>query len=960
MIHFLERIAKKLYTDYGSDLHKHCLVFPGRRAGLYFLKYLSAEINEPLWTPSIKTINDLFLSLSELRKAENEILLFELYRKYIEIKKINESFDNFYFWGDMLLNDFDDIDKYLVDTSHLFRNIKDMRMIEEKFDDLTQEQAEALRKFWINFDPGRNTQQKSSFIEIWAILNELYTGFRQEMKKKNLAYEGMIFRDVIENIDTNDLSWIEWDYYHFIGFNALNECEKKLMLLLKNAGKARFYWDYDIFYMKETKVNSAGFFLKDNLRIFGNDMPHDWTNTTYLSEPATAVRRTVIETSSDIAQVKIMSDVLMKLPGMDHGNGHFTAVIPADENLLIPVLTSIPETLKDINITMGYPLKQTRVYVLLCQLLDIQRNARLENGTLIFGFRDVLKLSGNSWISALLTESDKGVIKEISSSKPAWIRQDIFISSEILKLLFSKKTTPESLSEYLRDILYLVSGKISNDISTQDTNIMNECIYRVILSLNRLDSVIKNSGITLSIEIFIKLLERLIKKQSIPFSGEPLSGIQVMGILETRALDFRNLIILSVNEGVLPAVTVPSSFVPFTLREGFGLPAVNHRESIYAYHFYRLLHRAENVVFIYNSSSEGLRTGEMSRFLYQMKYDIALKPEVFSHALEIKNFRSPDPVLLRQENHSELLKRRFSCKSRNKILSPSAINTWLTCRMRFYYRYVNGLYEPEVVADEIDPAMLGTLLHASMRELYVEFLNKPLQKEIIESLYEDDKKIQHLTEKSIKDKYWRKSDQIVVGNEHIVKEVIKIFIKRILETDSHSAPFIISALEKPVSFRISPDTGNDIFDIQAGGTIDRIDVKDGLTRIVDYKTGSMADSISSIEDLFKDERKKDISGWLQVLLYCESVFLEKPDEQIQPMIYKIKNASEGMNSSKLHVKSFRNEVQTVDNYLDIRDMFMKGLISTVNKIFSDGEPFTMTSNTRDECPYCPYRILCMR
>jgi len=406
MTYFLEKIAQSLYSEFGNSLNRHCLVFPNRRAGLYFLKYLAARIEKPVWVPSILTINELFRSHSSLQTAGNEILLFELYKVYRKLKKLPESFDEFYFWGDMLINDFDDVDKYLVDASLLFRNVQDIKIIDQQFGGLTETQVEIIKRFWVNFNPDKPTNEKSGFLSIWSVLNDLYSGFRSSLKEQNLAYEGMILRELAENSETDFTSGIRWDMVHFIGFNALNECEKVIMNRFKKAGKARFYWDYDNSYIKEEKLNSAGFFLRDNLKIFGNDMPSDWSYDTMISAGVTNVRRRIIDTSSDVAQVKLISQLIKELPDLTAGNAHHTAVVLADENLLMPVLTSLPENIGDINITMGYPLRQTLVYTFLKLLMDLQRTATSTNGVVRFSFKDVISILKHTLLSGLMSESD--------------------------------------------------------------------------------------------------------------------------------------------------------------------------------------------------------------------------------------------------------------------------------------------------------------------------------------------------------------------------------------------------------------------------------------------------------------------------------------------------------------------------------------------------------------------------
>ncbi|MFH0843063.1 MAG: PD-(D/E)XK nuclease family protein [Bacteroidota bacterium] len=954
MTYFLQHIAKHLYSEFGNTLNRHCLVFPNRRAGLFFLKYLASEIKQPVWSPATITINELFRSMSALKPAESEVLLPELYKVYRKVKKTTESFDDFYFWGDMLLNDFDDVDKYLADASKLYRNVQDIKEIDQKFGGLTEEQSEIIKRFWVNFNPEKLSDQKKEFRSIWSILNDLYTGFRGALKDKGLAYEGMIFRDVIENKSAAS----DWEMFHFIGFNALNECEKELMARLKKEGRARFYWDYDNSYMGGSRLNSAGYFMRDNLKAFGNDLPGEWSFDTLISKPHSKTIRRIINTSSDLAQVKLIPQLIGEIEGLTPENAHETAVILADENLLLPVLTSLPEKIPDINITMGYPLKQTAVYTLVRYLLDLQRSSLVKNGMLFFNHREVLNILKHNLVSDMIDERDKALSAEIVEKNLLRVPLSRFENSKALSPIFRKHGSLAEVPDYLKEILLLIVRHHSSWTEDQfDTKIRNEFIYRVILAINRLEGMASDKEINLNLNTWTNLLDRLLKSQSVPFSGEPLSGIQIMGILETRILDFRNLIILSVNEGVLPAITSGSSFIPFSLREAFGLPSINHRESVYAYHFYRLLQRAENVTFVFNSNPEGLKSGEMSRFLQQMKYDPGMKPGYLNLGFDIRNHASIDNVIERTEEHQEKLISRFPGGADGRYLSPSAINMWLNCRMKFYYRYVCGLKEPEGVAEEIDPALLGTILHEVMNRFYSGYRGKNVTASEINKILSDRQMILKQIAGIISRLFNREGDAEMAGNELIVNEVLMVYIKRILEADRVHAPFTIIDLESPVRFSVK--AGKDTI-ITAGGNIDRVDRKGSITRIVDYKTGTIADSIISVGDLFQDDRKKDTDGWLQTMLYCEGYLSEHPGEVVRPSVYRVKKISDQENGDMLRIGLSKNEETILEDYATVRLEFVNGFRELINIIFSPDEPFRMTAESWSKCSYCPYRQLCLK
>jgi CRISPR/Cas system-associated exonuclease Cas4 (RecB family) len=965
MEYFLENIARSVNSEFGNTLNRHCLVFPNRRAGLYFMKYLAAKISKPVWAPAIYTVNELFRSYSSLQIASNEVLLFELYKVYRRLMNSPERFDDFYFWGDMLLDDFDDVDKYLVDAQLLFRNVSDIKTIDQQFGGLSDYQIEIIKKFWVNFDREKLTREKSGFIDIWSVLNDLYIGFRHSLKEQNIAYEGMIFREMAENKGEEFYSGLEWYMVHFIGFNALNECEKVVMQRFRKAGKARFYWDYDNSYIINGKLNSAGFFMRENLKQFGNDMPSEWVYDTLLSAGSPAVRRRVFESSSDVAQVKILPELVNQLPDLSEETAHNTAIILADENLLMPVLTSLPENIGDINITMGYPIKHSLVYTLIRHLMELQRNASFTGETVRFGYKDVIGIMKHPLMAGFLSEADKAILNKITETNLLWVSLDHFAHSTDLEMVFTRPATSAMLSLYFKNILSLIASGNENkpDPSgnkSASQNIRNEFIYRVMLSLNRLETIVNRGDVFFSTETYMRILDKLLRIQSVPFSGEPLSGIQIMGILETRALDFKNLIILSVNEGVLPSASTGSSFIPFSLREAFRLPSFNHQESIYAYHFYRLLQRAENVTFLYNSNSEGLRTGEMSRFLVQMKYDSVLKPEFLDLSFEIKSHGTIGEKIERTEEHINQLNSQFLDKNNVRILSPSAINTWLNCRMKFYYRYVNGLKEPEYLTKDIDPAMLGEILHNIMKKLYNDFIGEVLTKERIDLIIRDKPLLERTIINSIGEKFGGEAEMAVEGNELIIRDVLLAYVLKILRTDKSLAPFSILYLESAFSFPVSISSGDLSTDVSTGGKVDRIDIAEGVIRIVDYKTGSVADKISSIEGLFADDRKKDSDAWLQTLLYCEAFLMNNQGISLRPSVYKIKKLTASSDNDKLKIKSDSKNETIVDDYQSVRYDFIKNLKSVIADIFSRDKPFVMTNDIRGKCSYCPYKRLCIR
>ncbi len=467
--------------------------------------------------------------------------------------------------------------------------------------------------------------------------------------------------------------------------------------------------------------------------------------------------------------------------------------------------------------------------------------------------------------------------------------------------------------------------------------------------------MLKDPAISLTTETYIRILDRILRTSSVPFSGEPLSGIQIMGLLETRTLDFKNLIMLSVNDGVLPAINPGSSFIPANIRIAFGLPDISHQEAVFAYHFYRLIQRSENVTFIYNSNSEGIRTGEISRFLLRMKYSGALDPVIQSPGFEIRTNRPPGERVERTGVHQEILDRQF-CGTGSGRLSPTAINMWLNCSMKFYYRYVNELKEPARVSAEIDPVMMGNLLHEIMKGIYEVHNGKLISSDLIDTILKDGENVVSLIRETTSAIAGRNFSMKSDGNILITCDILEEYVSRIIGCDRGLAPFRIIGLEAPCNFEI-PLT-SDARKIRAGGVIDRIDEVRGCFRIVDYKTGKTSERIPSVSELFTRGRPKDYDAWLQTLFYCEAYSQGNKDAIVRPSVYRIRALKDGYDD-RLAIGKGKEETVFVDNFLLVRDIFVNSLKETVTVIMDENVPFEMTED-RNSCRTCPYAILCMR
>lgn len=963
---FLKEVAAQLYRDYGNNISEQILVFPNRRSALFFRSYLMSEIKQALFAPDIRTINELFYSMSELEPIDNLQLIFKLFEAYKSINDNAGSFDDFYFWGEMIVNDFDDIDKYLVNHRVLFQNLKDIKDIDDKFGGLDPEIVEIIRKFWLNFDTATLTSEKEDFLAVWDLLIPLYDKYRDILRTAKRAYEGMIMRDVIEAIEKKgkDLEATNISY-HFIGFNALNKCEKELLFYLKSKGIAKFYWDYDNLYISN-EGHEAGLFIRANLKLFGQDLT-DRLRIDNLARPEINDEKfEVFKAPSDVAQAKLIPQLLNGF-GELNSDPDKTAIVLADENMLMPVINSIPPEVDAINVTMGYPMYQTPVYSLLNLILNLQKNIRLSKGSSVSSFyhNDVVRLLGHQYISHRYPEHSDSIVGIIKEENLIRVEESILHKNKFFISLFSASGSYKELNRYLIDIfqeliLNFATGNKEDKEASKDTGLalQQEYLFHIIKVLKQLDMIFAESNIQLGNDIYAKILDRMMRKLIVPFSGEPLRGLQVMGILETRALDFENVIILSVNEGVLPRGSAGGSYIPYNLRMAFGLPTLMHQDSIYAFYFYRLLQRAKRVRFIYNSGSVGIRTGEMSRFLLQLKYKPGFKTRFFDSRFNIVPAPAAGKYIKRTEGIQNLILDTYFNTEKKRALSPSALNTWLTCRIKFYYRYIAGIDEQDEVREDVDAPMFGTILHDAMNALYKPMEGKELSKDHIDRLVADRNNIRRIIEDSFRLNFMRGASGEIAGKNLIIISVIENMLQQVLKIDRVQAPFIIEALEERFDSTIRIDDLSVDEEARIGGTIDRVDSKDSVFRILDYKSGKDSLDIDSIESLTAYNVKKRNSAAFQTLVYCWLYRKDHANVPLRPSLYPVRSIYNDSFSDKFTVKSGEQK-GLVEDYTFVANEFETGLKNVISDIFNPSMDFEMTTVV-ENCSYCPFNILCGR
>ena len=956
---FLKLVAADLYKHTEGNLAHTAVVFPNKRAGLFFNEYLAQESDSPIWSPAYVSISELFRSLSPWEVGDPVKLVCELYKIFRRETQSTETLDDFYFWGEMLISDFDDADKNKVDTDKLFSNLQDLRNIMDDYTFIDDEQEEAIRQFFQNFSIERRTALKERFISLWNVLGNIYKGFRESLASQNIAYEGMMYRHVIEHLDVDKLPY---EKYVFVGFNVLNKVEHTLFTQLKDVGKAVFYWDYDEFYMKENRqavTHEAGEFIRRNLRDFPSPLSGELFKN--LSKPKEVH---YIASSTENAQARYLPQWIrnnLTTPEKE------TAVVLCNEALLQPVLHSLPAEVKHVNITMGFPLSQTPVYSFLIALLELHTHGfNFKSGR--YTFQSVVTLLKHPYTRQLTGQAEL-LEKELTRNNRFYPLPGELGKDEFLTRLFTPLSGNLNLCIRLSETLQQVAGIYqANTSGTEDTDAFNqlyrESLFKAYTTINRFRTLIEEDELTVQSETFRRLLVKVLSATNIPFHGEPAIGMQVMGVLETRNLDFRHLVLLSVNEGQLPKSGGDSSFIPYNLRKAFGMTTIEHKIAVYAYYFYRLLQRAERITLIYNTSSDGLNRGEWSRFMLQ--FLIEWPHPITRQFLEAG--QSPQgtssitvektPDVMRQ------MQSLFDVRANPKAkFSPSALNYYLDCPLKFYYRYVAGLSAPDEVSAEIDSATFGSIFHYAAEHIYKDLTThgKVINKEALETLLRNEVKLQDYVDTAFKKLFFnvpQNEKPEYNGVQLINSAVIARYLKQLLQNDLRYAPFTFIASEMEVDEPIDIQTPKGVIKSRIGGIIDRMDSKDGTLRIVDYKTGGDADTPPHVESLFIPDKKRS-NYVFQTFLYAAIMCRKQPTMKIAPALLYIHRAATETYSPVIQMGESRKPKEAVEDFSKYEKEYRERLQGLLEEIFNPEKSFTQTEII-EKCTYCDFKALCKR
>lgn len=951
--YFLKQLADYLYKIHGQNIADLTIVFPNRRAGLFFTEYLNRIIKISTFSPEIITIQELFSNISSLRSEEQIQHIFRLFKIYKELSGSKETFDEFYLWGEMLLNDFDQVDKYLVDAELLFTNITDLKEIDEHFNDWNDDRKEEIRQFWTSLTVGEQKKDQKEFSRLWQVLFPIYKKLKEELSLEGIAYEGMLFRESVENQDNLFGVYLSERKFVVAGFNALNNCEKRLFQFLQSGKKIDFFWDFDHYYMDDLN-QEAGLFMRENLELFPPvDFPFD-TNCFKRSKNIQ-----IFHSPSQIGQTQIASREIAKM-ALKTIDFHDTAIVLCDEELLLPVISAIPKEIETVNVTMGLPLKQTPLFSLISLLISLQRKAKRDGERLSFHYKSVSELLNNQFIQSIYPIECKLIVENIIKNNLLYIPVEDLSTNDLFKKIFIGKKAVSDLPDYFLSILFDLFLFWEKNKDYVFANNYQEYIYQVYLSVNKLNNSIfvKGKAIMgndefLSQDSFFKIMLQYLEALNITFEGEPLAGLQIMGILETRSLDFQNIVLLSVNEGIMPKANTSGSFIPYHLRKGVGLPTVEEQNAMYAYYFYRLLQRAETVTFIYNSGSNGLKTGEKSRFLHQLSLEspFNLSEEGIENTIDPV---STIPIIV--EKKGRVLDMLNGFIESAKSMSPTALVQYVQCPLSYYFKYIARFEEEDEVVEEVDARIFGTLFHAVMEAIYRPYLKGVINEFVIKSLIENDELIENSLMEAFRThffKYQGASDYpVIAGRNKLVFEVIKKMVVQTLQIDSKKTPFKIEGLEQRVGANMAIFQGEK--SVRVGGVIDRIDSISDSLEIIDYKTGTTDHHFNSLAELFDKESKKRNKAVFQTLIYC--CIWDKMHQYsgpIFPGIYALKTIFKHDQTRILMKDNGNLEV----NYQTIKADFEPLLTILLEEIFNPLIPFVQT-NVEENCQYCAFASIC--
>jgi hypothetical protein len=949
---FLRNTAAQILEEY-PDLQKLVIVLPNRRAGLFFTQHLGSLIDKPSWMPDVKSIEDIFYQHAGQRPADELSLIFELYKVYQTLHPEPETFDRFYFWGEMILKDFNDVDQFMADASKLYHHLSEIKELESDLGFLSDSQLELIRQFWNSFQrQDRNHQEK--FLKFWQLLSPLYTSFKASLEVAGMAYSGMLYRKVAESLD--QISKTD-KHFVFIGFNAFTATEEMLIKHYITAIGAEIFWDIDSYYM-EDKNQEAGLFFRAyrNDKVFGPTFPSEIPDQIQNRDAKIHVYATPLKSN----QANLVGAILENVK--DGEDWKETVVILPDEQMLFPILHTLPGQVDKVNVTMGYPVKNAPVYAFLEALLEMQRYVKTEDGKVLFYHQAVRNLLSSTYLKSVNPGFVQKLLSEVQEHNMIHIPQSkLHSGGKFFELVF-QQLHADQLFPYLSTLMEELAGRLDEE------PLQRSYLFQCFKQLNRLREIFeKQDKITVDREFFIRLFRQVFREVKLPFEGEPLQGLQIMGVLESRNLDFRRVIICNMNEDSFPPSGGINSMIPFNIRRAFGLPVQEQNDAIYAYTFYRLLHSAEEVHMIYTTASDQGKSGEKSRYIHQMMVEMGInkKEEVIYVPIDLK---SHGEITIEKEPEVMKLLDRYVIRpdgSSHTNFSPSALSMYLDCRLKFYLRYLAEIKEKEEVKEEVDASVFGNIAHYSMEFLYEGFQERKKRVWLDKDDFGDLKKnwVYPAIEKAVRKFYHleEEADTKLSGQMAIVRDVLKKYIVRLLEVDEEAAPFKIISMEQPHHAKFEIFTAKGILRLGLKGFIDRVDEQNGIVRLIDYKSGGDKKTFPHIESLFDRDDKQRNKAVMQTMYYGLLYQSMHPENTLplKPALFNFKEIFQENFNPYLLEKSGRSNGIEVNDYRDYQDGYENGLKSLLEELYDSDVPFDQTSDL-EKCKYCAYKEICGR
>ena len=955
---FLKTVAHQINTRFSNQLHRIAVVFPNHRQAVFFKSYLQEILLPPAFLPELLTIEELVQRSSIHPVADHFVQSFALYDAYAEVmtESRNEQpldYEKFFSIGDILLRDFQELDAYLCYVPKVYEQLKDIEGIEKSFDILSDEQKQFLKNFWSSFSSERKSVQQQKFLELWQMLPAIYQLFHQKLADQQLTTLGMAYRQLAAEKQSRQSFADGWQHIAFVGFNAFNKAEETLLQRWQQQGKASLWMDIDEHYVAN-QLHEAGHFIRRN--IYKLQLKNELPLLKEIAAKTSTIE--VIAAQGATAQTKFLPQWLSGLASDKSGKS--IAIILGDEGLLLPVLQSLPTELGNVNVTMGYPLKQSVLFSFIQTFFLVQTDLAIHHDRDV-NHEQVLAFLQHplcDWTDIVKQDLQMRMVKEVMLRIPLNQLQG---HSDIGNYVFSPLHKPGDIFSRLLSMLEAFHRNKNLDADSLLQGLLVQ-VWQAVQQLKEL--FLQRGGLTLP--FLTQSLRKQLATITVPFEGEPLQGIQVMGLLESRGLDFDHIIVLSANEGILPRIQSPNSFLPYSIRCAFGLSVPEHQDAIFAYAFYRLLHRCQSMTMLYNATINEQSTGEVSRFVPQLEFETRFSIRKNDIRFALKS-QVATPIVIEKTAEVMKLFNAYFISDKPKTISPSAVNAYLNCQLQFYFRYLANLKEPDEMQDEVDAAVFGSIVHNLMELLYKAVLEKNghwhISKEDIEWMKTQ---VPVWIQQAFKDGWREKSKQKIVftGRLLIVAEVVTQYVNAYLDYDATNVPFTIEALETKFNEAFYITIKGARRPVYFSGYIDRIDIVGGIHRMVDYKTGGDEMEFTTIEKLFDRNEKKRNKAALQTLIYAWSFSKKFPDKsRFEPALLPLRiMQKEGNSFSPQFVsKISRTDKLTInaDSIHPVLNQMEDHLRTVLEELFNPEIPFAQTDDI-DRCNYCPYIAICGR